>query len=160
MRHLLSALSPLAFVAVLLFASCKSPSVQSVPMPDQEASIEDSTMSRIYLMRTPQTFGRLRMMRGYENTHARGRIEQGRYLCWETNAGRKLISAVYERRPVDGGDIEGVLDLLCEAGQVYYVSVTLDATRMGHPQLSVLDESEGQSMLASQSPASVQESTP
>jgi len=151
----------LQLLLVLLFlGSCKAPSIQSVAMPDQEVSIEDRSLSRIYFMRRPQTYGRLRMIRGYENRRQMGRVRAGRYLCWETNAGRKLISGVYERRPIDGGDIEGVLDLLCEAGRVYYVAVELDRTRMGHPELSLLSEADGMKLLRAQTPAQVQESAP
>ena len=61
---------------------------------------------------------------------------------------------------IDGGDIEGVLDLLCEAGRVYYVAVELDRTRMGHPELSLLSEADGMKLLRAQTPAQVQESAP
>ena len=143
----------LTLLLALLLGSCKAPSVQYVPMPSQDSSLEDRSLARIYLIRRPQTYGRLRMVRGFENTRLIGRIRSDKYLCWETNAGRKLLSAVYERRPVDGGDIEGVLDLLCEPGQVYYIGVQLDSNRMGHPRLSLLEEIEGQRLLKSQAPA-------
>ena len=53
-----------------------------------------------------------------------------------------------------------MLDLLCEAGGIYYVAVELDGSRMGHPELSLLSEAEGQKLLSSQTPAQPQESTP
>ncbi|MAB80783.1 MAG: hypothetical protein CMJ89_15650 [Planctomycetes bacterium] len=143
------------FLAVLSWSACQSPSVQNVAMPDLEAVVEDPSLARIYFLRRPQFYGRARMLRTYENNQLRGRIAQGHYLCWETSPGRKLISAVYERRVLDGGDVEGVLGLECEAGKVYYCAVEEVAKNQGAPRLEALSASEGQAMLPEQKPANV-----
>ncbi len=133
--------------------ACKAPSIQVVPQPKQALAPGNTEEARIYLFRRPQTYGRSRMLRGYENTNLIGRIEAHHYLYWNTNAGRKLISAVYERRPVDGGDIEGVLDLLCKPGQSYYIAVELASTKMGRPQLALIESAEAHGLLADLTPA-------
>jgi hypothetical protein len=140
---------------VLLGSACKAPSVQSVSMPQLEVEAVSSAHARVYLMRRPQSLGRLRMLRGYDNGKLIGRIQQGRYLCWETSPGKRLIGAVYEARPIDGGDIEGLVDLRCEAGGVYYCAVELTRDEKGKPRLELLNAEEGRTLLADQSPARV-----
>ena len=124
-------------------------------MPRQDIALEAEGRARVYVLRRPQPYGRLRMVRAYESSRLVGRIGRGRYLCWETEPGRKLLSVIYERRPVDGGDIEGLLDLQCEAGEVYFCAVDMLPHEKGEPRLRLVSTEEGQALLADQKPARV-----
>jgi len=144
-----------AVLVVLSFSACKGSSIQRVLQPRQEVAVEDSSGARVYFLRSSQAFGRRRMLRVLENEREIGRIAQGRYLCWETTPSRKLITAVFERRPIDGGDITGVLDLSCEPGQVYYCVAEQAMNDKGAPKLRTLSAAEGRALVEKQRPAKV-----
>lgn len=153
---LLASLLPVAAVA----SACGAPSGQLVPMPAQDVELSRSELCRIYVIRSSQPMGALRVMRVFDGDTEIGSVDGGQYLCWERTPGRIVVRALYEGPTLDRGQQEEMVDLRAEAGNVYYFTVELEKTsdmssqgeKRGSPQLVPLARERGRELLADSSP--------
>ena len=144
--------SRLPILAAALLAACTTTSVQEFAQPDTSVPLQNPSRSRIYVMRAEQVLGSALPARIYEDRDLVGHIMEGSYVCWDGRPGRRLLSAVLERRPIDGGDIEGLMDLVTEGGGTYFVKVAFRNSDR-KPELSLMGAEEGRALLARRKPA-------
>jgi hypothetical protein len=137
----------------LALSACAGVSRQQVRMPEQEVELEDPTGTRIYFLRKTQTYGKSLAVTVRDGDTEIGRIAQQDYLCWEGFPGRRLITAVLERRSIDGGDVESYLDLPGEPGQVYYCAAECEAGNYGKLKIELLSPEDGRALLKHRQPA-------
>jgi hypothetical protein len=154
MKSVASRLRLLPLAVLLAVGACAAPSVQKVPMPDQSVDIADRTMSRVYLVRPRQTYGKITGVVVFDGQAEIGKVGTGSYLCWERPAGRTLMRAVYQPVEPQRAPQEGLLDLNTEPGQVYICSVELDHGTF-EPKLMILPLAEGRKVLQGLDPAEV-----
>ncbi len=146
--------APLALLAATLLGSCSSATYQKLPMPPQNVRVSRPDVARIYVARQ-SLLGTMFDLRVTDVRTEVGKISKGEYLCWERPPGRGLIVLVYEGPKIDGGDTEGLLPIECEAGEVYYYSIEIEASRK-KPYGTLLSEKEGRALIANREPAPAQ----
>lgn len=144
-------LAPLALLAATCLGSCSSATYQKLPMPPQSVRVSNPNVARIYVARQ-SLLGTMFDLRVTDVRTEVGKISKGEYLCWERPPGRGLIVLVYEGPKIDGGDIEGLLPIECEAGEVYYYSIEIDSA-YSKPHGKLLGEKDGRAMIADREPA-------
>ena len=143
----------LALLAGTLLAACSSSTYQKVPFPRQDVVVSSSDVARIYVARQ-SLLGSLFNLRVSDGGTEVGTISQDEYLCWERQPGVGLIVLVYEGPRVDGGDIEGLLPIECEAGVAYYYLIEIERAYK-KPFGTLLDEQAGRALIAEREPAPV-----
>lgn len=144
-------LPSLALLAVALVAACSSDGYQKLPIPAQDVRVSSPDVARIYVARD-SLIGSLYDMTVLDGQTEVGLISKDQYLCWERLPGKGIVTLRYHGPRIDGGDIEGILPLECEAGEVYYYSVAIESSTK-KPQGKRLDEKSGRALLAERDPA-------
>ena len=148
-------LVPLILALGVVLAACKSASYQWLPLPPQDVELSRPDLARVYVLRDAQLRGKVRNVRVFQGPNEVGSIGAGSYLCWERRPGRSLVRLIYEGPVIDGGEMEGVLDLQCAAGEVYYYVVKLN--HVGKPHAERVRQAEGVELVAGRSPAAVRD---
>lgn len=132
----------LAGFAALLLSACAASSYSRVPLPPQDVQLSNPKLARVYVLRDQQMVGSLRVVRVYQDEREIGAIDENHFLCWERPPGASLLKFMYEGPKIDGGDVEGLQQLECQAGQVYYYRVTIDPSSK-RPVSELLDPERG-----------------
>jgi hypothetical protein len=144
----------LSFALLLagLSIGCASPSSQRVPLPPQDVTVSNPSVARIYFVRLEGAELHLSNILVFDGEKEIGALTADTFLCWERPGGRTLGRAVYNSRDPSKGQLEGIIDLDCPAGSVYYYGVNLNR-EWGRPEVSLLDPAEGKSQVAKRKPA-------
>ncbi len=145
----------LAFAFLVFPLACAASSQQFVPLPDQSVTVTRGDLTRIYFVRDESTGVNRRELRIRDGSREIGVITTGTFLCWERTGGRSLGSASYEALDPTRGKLEGLVDLNCAPGQVYYFNVTV-ASDDGKPSIIALDSEQGRRLVAARRPATEQ----
>ena len=123
-------------------------------MPDQSVEITNQDMSRVYLVRPAQTYGKAMGVVIFDGQAEIGKVGTGSFLCWERPAGRTLMRAVYQPVEPQRAPQEGLLDLNTEPGRAYVCSVSIDHGTF-EPKLVQLSWEEGKKLIQELDPAEV-----
>jgi hypothetical protein len=142
----------IAHVLLTLSTGCRSSSVQHVPFPSQDVNVTSDDVARIYFMRGGYVGAQRRPIVVLEAEQEMGSLSPGTYLCWERPAGRTLGQAFYKSADPLRGNLEAIVDLECEAGEVFYYLVHVERAE-GQPVVKQLSTEEGQAMVADRKPA-------
>jgi len=135
----------IAVCAVFCLVGCAS-TVQYVPMPDQNVSIQDPSKCRVYVYR-PAIVGAAIPMSVSDNGLVIGQTGPKGYLCWERAPGFFVVKS--EAENTDGMPITGT------QGETYYL---FQHVRMGlvvaRSELERVQPEQGKADLRKCSPAS------
>ena len=101
----------IALMGVVCGSGCVS-TKQFVPMPDQDAAVQDSSKARIYVLR-PGAMASGIAMRVNDGETVIGKTGPNGYLCWEREPGEAEIRSKAENT--------SVVKLTVEQNQVYYI---------------------------------------
>lgn len=142
----------IAIVLLLLSASCRAPAEQYVPLPAQDVTVTRPDVTRIYFVRGGYVGAQRREIVVRDAEQEIGTLLPDTYLCWERAGGRTVGQAFYKAADPLRGQLEGIADLDCAAGQAYYYMVTV-LRDDGHPAVELLDAEEGRRMVADREPA-------
>jgi hypothetical protein len=142
----------IAIVSLLLSASCRAPAEQRVPFPAQDVTVTHNDVTRIYFMRGGYVGAQRKEIVVLDAEQEIGTLLPGTYLCWERPAGRTLGQAFYKSADPLRGNLEGIADLDCAAGQAYYYMVTV-LRDDGKPEVELLSPEEGRKLIAERKPA-------
>jgi len=143
MKHLICLL-------LLLLASCKGPARQNVPLPAQDVLLTSPDLARIYCVREEEVGSTGLRTAGIEvrdNEMLIGELNSGTFLCWERKGGRTLGRAFYKALDPALGNLDGIGDLDCPAGSVYFYNVTVRRVD-GKPVFTALKTEEGRALVA------------
>lgn len=151
MKHTLSAL--VAALAAIFVSGCAAPSYQRVATPDLTVEAPPSARARIYFVREPALIGAVRGVRIAENGSEIGRIGRDRFLCWEREPGRSLVTLDYDGLVFEP-DEQSVIDVDCAAGEVQYYGITIDPAR-NKPIVCPLPSHAAHEILSEQAPAPI-----
>ena len=143
-----------SLLAALVLCACVADSYQRVPQPPLDREVSSPAVARVYVLRMPQLAGRIRGVRVEGAQGEIGRMGRDHYLCWECAPGRSLVTLHYDGPAIER-DSEGLIDLECEAGKVYYYGITID-TAWNRPVVRMLAADEARDLIAKQSPAPAQ----
>ena len=140
-------MKPQLLVAGLVFclASCAADSYQRMPAPRMDVEVSSPEVARIYVLRLQQMRGAVRGVRIVENGDVVGRIGSDSFLCWERKPGSSVLEVFYEG-PILDGESQTVVDVTCDAGQVFYLGITIDAA-WNKPVARMLTKAEARSLL-------------
>lgn len=141
-----------ASALLLVLVGCGSAAYQRVPMPDQNVSVSRADVTRIYVLREEVAGLRVAEIAVFDADTEIGTLDTGTYLCWERAGGRTLGRAFYRSLEPSKGKLEGILDLNCEAGKVYYFNLVVERA-YGQPKATALDPEEGRKLVAERRPA-------
>lgn len=130
---------------VFYLSACAADSYQRLQAPRLDVEVGSPDVARIYVLRMPQMRGAVRGVRIVENDREVGRIGKDSYLCWERKPGSSLLQVVYEG-PILDGESQSIVDLTCDAGQVYYLGITIDAA-WNRPVVRMLAATEARPIL-------------
>jgi hypothetical protein len=139
-----------ACTLLLLAAACRAPSAQYVPLPKQDVTVTSKDVTRIYFVRDETSGLRQSEIRVLDGSTEIGLLTTGTYLCWERPGGRTLTKAYYQAIDPLLGNIEGLYDMDCQAGRVYYFNVIIEREQ-GQPKIKPLGEREGRELVAHRS---------
>jgi hypothetical protein len=143
----------LAAPALLLLATaCSAPAHQLVPFPSQDVHLTRPDLTRIYFVREDLVGLQSNTLHVFDGDTDIGDLNSGTYLCWERAPGRKLGHVDYGALDPGRGKIEGLIDLDCAAGHVYYFNVTV-GRESGKPAIQALEPAEGMRLVAERKPA-------
>jgi hypothetical protein len=142
----------LAFVILTLLTACAATSKQLVPFPRQDVEVTRPDYTRIYFLREDGITIQHKEVRVFESDKEIGTLNINTYLCWERPGGRTLARAWYTAIDPGRGNLEGLGDLDCAAGHVYYFNVTV-GREDGKPSIAPLDPEEGKRLVAKRTPA-------
>jgi len=112
-------------LAVFLGSCTSYGSFQTVPMPDQNVELGQSSKARLYVIRANQTVWQRAPLMLYDNEELLAQLQPGAFFCWERNPARFLGRLVLERSRMEGS-VEGLYDSNLAAGEVRYVKVTFN----------------------------------
>jgi hypothetical protein len=146
---------PRIFVCALLALApaCAASSKQLVPMPRQDLELSRPDYTRIYFVREDDGFTiQHKEVRVFESDKEIGTLNINTFLCWERPGGRTLARAWYTAIDPGRGNLEGLADLDCAAGHVYWFNVTV-GHEDGKPAITALDPKEGKRLVEKRSPA-------
>ena len=145
--------SRLLFAAALsALAACSSLSHQLVPLPAQDVPLSRPDLTRIYIVRDDAFGLQNRDIKVLEQDKEIGSLTRGTYLCWERPGGRTLARAFYGTLDPGRSENEGLGDLDCDAGHVYWFNVTLERDT-SKPVFTPLSEKDGKRLVAERKPA-------
>lgn len=143
----------IALFLLLLSASCRAPAEQRVPFPAQDVTVSSDDVTRIYFMRGGYVGAQRKEIVVLDAEQEIGTLTPGTYLCWERAGGRTVGQAFYRSADPLRGQLEGIADLDCAAGQAYYYMVKV-LRDDGKPEVELLAPEEGRKMVAERKPAS------
>jgi len=144
-----------ALAFCLLPLACAGTAEQRVPLPSQKVAVTNPTLTRIYFVREDTAPLQNEGIRVYDGETEIGELNRTSYLCWERPGGRTLGRAWYEAIGPGRGRIEGIADLECAAGSVYYFNVTIGRVD-GKPKVEPLSAEDGRRFVAERRPAKTQ----
>ena len=142
----------LAILSLLLSAGCRAPAQQLVPFPPQDVTVSRADVTRIYVVRGGYVGAQRREIEVLDAEQRIGTLTPGTYLCWERSPGRTLGQAFYRSADPLRGQVEGIADFDCAAGQAYYYMVRV-LRDDGKPEVELLDPEEGRKLVAERKPA-------
>ncbi len=136
---------------VVLMCSCAT-TYQYVNLPAQDKTVEDSAMSRIYVMR-PAILGSAIQIGVKENDSLIGHTGPKGYLCWETTPDEKILESKSENT--------SKLSFVPEPGKVYYVHqhVLMGILYARNSLELIADEQQGMKLLSKCKPPVIKSST-
>ncbi|MFN0244172.1 MAG: hypothetical protein ACKVWV_14880 [Planctomycetota bacterium] len=140
-------LSVLLALFASLAAGCAASSNQVVPFPPQDVALTRPDHTRIYFVRHDNAPLQKRALRVLEGDTEIGKLTAGTYLCWERPAGRTIARVFYEAVDPSRGNVDGIGDLDCAAGRVYFFNVEV-GPEDGKPIISALTPDEGRELVA------------
>ena len=133
-----TALAIIGLMSLLISTGCAS-TRQFVALPDQAKTIDDSAMSRIYVLR-PTVFGSAITMRVDDGNKMIGETGPQSYLCWERAPGTATL--------VSHAENDSRLELTTATGQIYYVQQHIRPGWLyARSKLSVLPDDKGKKLL-------------
>ncbi len=125
-------------MVVVTLSGCVTAS-QSVPLPDLNASIDDESKARIYVLR-PSSMGSAVPFNVFENDIKMGVLGPDSFLCWEREPGLIEISVKSENLSKVSLDVE--------AGNVYYIKANVQmGVLKARVKLETLDENTGSELV-------------
>ena len=140
----------LVFILGAIFVLCSgcATTVQFVPFPDQDKTVEDPEKGRVYLMRPASIGGAIPMLVS-EGGRQIGETGPKGFLCWKRQPGQTQVLSQAENTDAVNFDVE--------KGRVYYI---FQHVRMGwvkaRNELELLpDEEEGKKVLKKCNPPTV-----
>ena len=139
-----------ACTLLLLATACRLPSAQYVPLPNQDVTVTSKDVARIYFVREETSGLRKSEIKVYDGSTEIGQLTVGTFLCWERPGGRTLAKATYEAIDPLLGNIEGLYDMDCQAGRVYYFNVIVEREQ-GQPKIRPLGDGEGRQLVSERS---------
>jgi hypothetical protein len=141
-------LLPLVLLASL--AACRGPASQTAPLPPQDVVVTSPELARIYCVREeePGSTGlRTNSIVIQDGEREIGELNSTSFLCWERKGGRTLGHGIYRAVDPSLGNLEGIADFDCPAGQAYYYNVTVRRSD-GKPVFQLLAPDAGRALVA------------
>jgi len=149
MKNLLRPLL-LLLAALAALPSCKGPASQHVPLPAQDVLVTSPDLARIYCVREEEvgsTGLRTAAIEVHDGDRLIGELNSGTFLCWERKGGRTLGRGFYKAVDPALGNLDGIGDLDCPAGNAYYYNVTVRRVD-GKPVFTALKSEAGRALVA------------